>query len=82
MAIKLIIDSSSDIDSAEAEKRNIIMIPIEVSSGDATYLDGVNLSKNEFFEKLIETDTFPKTSQINKFRYEEVFKDAVAFFGK
>lgn len=77
MAIKLIIDSSSDIDAAEAEKRNIIMIPIEVSFGEQTYLDGVNLSKNEFFEKLIETDTFPKTSQINKFRFDEVFKKAV-----
>lgn len=77
MAVKLIIDSSSDIDAVEAQKRNIIMIPIEVSFGDTTYLDGVNLSKNEFFEKLIETDVFPKTSQINKFRYDEVFKKAV-----
>ncbi len=78
MAIKLIIDSSSDIDFAEAEKRNIVMIPMEISFGETTYLDGVNLSKNEFFEKLIETDTFPKTSQINKFRFEEVFNKAVA----
>ena len=77
MAIKLIIDSSSDIDEAEAKKRNIIMIPIEVSFGDKTYLDGVNLTKNEFFEKLIETDVFPKTSQINKFRYDEAFSKAV-----
>lgn len=77
MAIKLIIDSSSDIDAEEAAKRNNVMIPIEVSFGDKTYLDGVNLSKNEFFEKLIETDTFPKTSQINKYRFDEVFKKTV-----
>lgn len=76
MAIKLIVDSASDIDAAEAEKRNIIMIPMEISFGDETYYDGVNLTKNEFFDKLIETNIFPKTSQINKFRFEEAFKSA------
>ena len=77
MAIKLIVDSASDIDKAEAEKRNIIMIPMEVTIGGETYFDGVNLTKNEFFEKLIETDDFPKTSQINKYRFGEVFAAAV-----
>lgn len=78
MSIKLIVDSASDIDAVEAEKRNITMIPMEVSFGAETYYDGVNLSRNEFFEKLIETDVFPKTSQINKFRFDEAFKNAVA----
>lgn len=77
MAIKLIVDSASDIDAAEAGKRNLIMIPMEISFGDETYFDGVNLSRNEFFEKLIETDIFPKTSQINKFRFSEEFEKAV-----
>ena len=78
MAIKLIVDSASDIDKAEAEKRNLIMIPMEISFGDETYFDGVTLSRSEFFEKLIETDVFPKTSQINKFRFTEAFESAVA----
>lgn len=77
MAIKLIVDSASDIDLAEAQKRNIIMIPMEISFGDETYFDGVTLSRNEFFEKLVETDVFPKTSQINKFRFIEEFEKAV-----
>lgn len=77
MAIKLIVDSASDIDQAEAEKRNMILIPMEVSFGSETYFDGVNLSHNEFFEKLVEGDIFPKTSQINEFRFTEAFKNAV-----
>ena len=77
MAIKLIVDSASDIDSAEAKERNIILIPMEISFGNETYFDGVTLSRNEFFEKLIETDIFPKTSQINKFRFEEQFEKSV-----
>ena len=53
------------------------MIPMEISFGDETYFDGVTLSRNEFFEKLVETDVFPKTSQINKFRFIEEFEKAV-----
>ena len=78
MAIKLIIDSASDVDGEEAKERNITMIPMEISFGDETYLDGVTLSRNKFFEKLIESDIFPKTSQINEFRFAEVFERTVS----
>ena len=51
------------------------MIPMEVTFGDEEYLDGVNLSHKEFFEKLIETNIFPKTSQINEYRFNEKFEE-------
>lgn len=76
--IKLIIDSASDIDLKEAKELGIHMIPIEVMFGEESFLDGVNLNHNEFFEKLIESDEFPKTSQINSFRFEEEFEKQTA----
>lgn len=72
--IKILIDSASDIDLKEAEEKGIYLMPIEVTFGDVTYLDGVNLSHSEFFEKLVESDELPKTSQINPFRFEEEFE--------
>lgn len=72
--IKLLIDSASDIDLKEAQNMGINLLPIEVMFGEETFLDGVNLNHNEFFEKLIESDDFPKTSQINSFRFEEEFE--------
>ncbi len=78
MPIKLLVDSASDIDSAEAQARGLTMIPMEISFGSETYFDGVNLSRNEFFEKLIENDIFPKTSQINNYRFSETFEKAVS----
>ncbi|MDE5547260.1 MAG: DegV family protein [Anaeroplasmataceae bacterium] len=72
--IKILIDSASDIDLKEAEEKGIYLLPIEVSFGEETYLDGVNLNHNEFFEKLIESDELPKTSQINPYRFEEEFE--------
>lgn len=72
--IKILIDSASDIDAEEAKEKGIYMIPIEVNFNGETFYDGVNLSHNEFFCKLIESDDLPKTSQINPFRFTEEFK--------
>ncbi|MDE6655715.1 MAG: DegV family protein [Anaeroplasmataceae bacterium] len=72
--IKILIDSASDIDAKEAEEKGIYLMPIEVTFGEVTYLDGINLSHSEFFEKLVESDELPKTSQINPYRFEEEFE--------
>ncbi len=73
--IKILIDSASDIDSEEAKKIGINMIPMPIRFDDEEYLDGVNLSHRQFFEKLIESNELPQTSQINEFRFEEVFSE-------
>lgn len=72
--VKILVDSSSDFDENEAKEYGIEMLPMEVTFGDTTYLDGVNLSHKEFFEKLIESVEIPKTSQINEFRFSEAFE--------
>lgn len=69
------IDSASDIDKSEAESLGIYMIPMEVRFDEENFLDGVNLSHKQFFEKLIESSELPKTSQINEYRWEEQFKE-------
>lgn len=76
MSVKILIDSASDIDSEEAEKLGVILLSMQIKFKETEYLDGVNLSHREFFEKLIESAELPKTSQINPFRFEEEFKKA------
>lgn len=73
MAIKLLVDSSCDIEQEEANSMGIDMIPMEIMIDGEVYFDGVNLSHVEFFKKLEQSTDFPKTSQITKFRYEEKF---------
>ena len=77
MATKIIIDSASDIVKEEADELGIILIPMTIRFEDEEYLDGYNISKKEFFEKLIENSTLPKTSQINPDRFSEEFKKIV-----
>lgn len=78
MAIRILIDSAADIGKAEAEKMNVIMLPMIISFGAEDYYDGVNLSPKQFYEKLIESDTLPKTSQVTPYRFEEAFKKYTA----
>lgn len=75
MAVKLVIDSASDISRKEAEELGIHMISMPVLFGDKTYMDGVDLGGRDFFEKLIESDALPTTSQINMFQFEECFSE-------
>lgn len=75
--IKLIIDSASDISEKEAQSLGITMIPMQVRFNDEEYFDGVNLTPQDFYDKLIENSDLPKTSLINSFRFDEEFKKEV-----
>lgn len=73
--IKILVDSASDINLEEAKKLGIDLISMTITFGDTEYSDGVNLTNKEFFEKLIESDTVPKTSQINVIAFKEKFEE-------
>lgn len=77
MAVKIVIDSSSDISEKEAQELGITMIPMIVSFGEEEYFDGVNLLPDEFYEKLQASKEAPKTAQVTPFRFEEVFEKEV-----
>lgn len=70
--IKIITDSASDI--TDNSRDDLIVLPMTITFGDTEYKDGVNLTLREFFEKLVETDELPTTSQISPYEFEEVYK--------
>ncbi len=76
--IKILVDSASDVEKQEADELGIELIPMKVRFGDEEYSDGINLSHREFFEKLIESNELPQTSQINEFAWEERFEQLTA----
>ena len=78
MAVRFIIDSGSDMLPEEAQKLGMIHLPLTVRFGDEEYLDGVDISHREFYEKLIESDTLPKTSQVTPSRFAEVYENVVS----
>lgn len=77
MSIRIICDSASDITKEMAQEWDVTVLPIKTIFGEQEYLDGVTMNHEEFYEKLIETDKLPTTSQISPFDYEEAFKEIV-----
>ena len=77
MSVRIIADSASDISQEWAKDWNITVLPLKVRFGEEEFLDGVTLSNREFYERLIETDEIPKTSQITPFEYRSHFEEAV-----
>ena len=77
MSVRIITDSASDISQEWAKEWNITVLPLKVRFGEEEFLDGVTLSNREFYERLIETDEIPKTSQITPFEYSSHFEKAV-----
>ena len=77
MSVRIICDSASDITQEQAKEWGITVLPMKILWSGEEYLDGVTLKTREFFEKLIETDELPTTSQLSPFDYEQAFNEAV-----
>ena len=78
MAVKFIIDSASDILPAEAKELGMIHLPMKVMFGDTEYADAVDLTHEEFYEKLIESDVLPSTSQVPPVDFEDAYEKVVS----
>ncbi len=52
--------------------------PLSVLFGEDTYLDGIDIEKEEFYEKLATADKLPTTSQVNPVDFETIFKEYLA----
>jgi len=76
LSVRIIVDSASDISQAEAKEQGIHVIPLKTLFGTEEYLDGVTIDHKTFYNKLIESDVLPTTSQIAPFDYEEAFRAA------
>lgn len=78
MAIKILVDSASDINEKEAADLGLELLPMIVSFGEEQFYDGVDITPEEFFNRLIESDVLPTTSQINPYRFSEKLAELTA----
>ena len=75
MNVKIIIDSTADV--SEAIRKHCTVVPLTVHFGDTEYVDGVTITHNEFYEKLVESDTIPTTSQPTPDAFSQEFQKVV-----
>lgn len=77
MAVKLIIDSGCDLSAQQAEAMGMILVPMTVHFGNEEFRSGVDLSTEEFYHKLAQTQQLPTTSQPTPFDFETAFEQVV-----
>ena len=61
MNTRIIVDSTTDL--MPEVKGRVSVVPLTVHFGDEEYIDGVTIDHKSFYEKLVETDVHPTTSQ-------------------
>lgn len=73
MAIKIVTDSTSDIEPSQAAALGVDVVPLFVLWGDQSYRDYVDLSRAEFYERLKTEPVLPTTSQPTAKMFEDAF---------
>ncbi|RMC48764.1 DegV family protein [Lactobacillus sp. ESL0228] len=76
--IKILTDSSAQLTPEEIEKYHITIVPLSVTVGGKTYLDGVEITRQQFVDKMNEAEELPKTSQPSIGRLVDAINDLTA----
>ena len=74
MKTRIIVDSTSDL--LPSTKEQVQVVPLTVHFGQEEYVDGVTIDHKAFYEKLIETDVHPSTSQASPAAFEMEYEKA------
>lgn len=76
--IKIICDSLSDIPMELIEKYDIEVVPLSIMFNEKEYIDGIDLTKVEFYKMLRENDKLPKTSQVTYMAFKNIFEKYIS----
>ena len=68
----IIVDSTADLMPQIKEK--VRVVPLTVHFGEEEYIDGITINHQQFYEKLIETDVHPSTSQASPAAFADEFE--------
>ena len=78
MTVKVVTDSTSDIPAEVAQELGITVVPLYVHFGHETYQDGVDLSADEFYHRLVTEAELPKTSTPSSGMFTDIYEKLAA----
>jgi len=73
MTVKIVTDSTSDLPPQLADELGITVVPVYLRFGEMVYRDGVDISQDEFYQKLVESPVHPSTSQPTPADFTDVY---------
>jgi DegV family protein with EDD domain len=74
MTIKIVTDSTCDLPDAVITKYDLTVVPLYVNIGHRSYLNGVDLSSEEFYRQLSAGKEFPSTAAPGSKSFRQVYQ--------
>ena len=78
MSIKIVTDSNCDLPEATIAEHGINVVPLYINIGQQSYLDGIELSRQEFYERLPDYESVPTTSAPGPEAFRQVYERLAA----
>ncbi|MFC1921162.1 DegV family protein [Chloroflexota bacterium] len=75
MAVKIVTDSLSDITEDFARELGVTIVPLTVIFGHEQYLDRVTITTEQFYDRLVNGDVWPTTTQPTPAAFSEVYDE-------
>jgi DegV family protein with EDD domain len=76
--VKIVTDSGSDITPELARELDIAVVPLYLAFGEKTYRDGVDISADEFYARLVNEHVHPTTSAPSPGDFASVYRELAA----
>jgi len=73
MTVQVVTDSAADLPSEVVKELGIIVVPLNVRFGTQVYRDGIDLTAEQFYDKLIHSQTLPVTSVPSPATFAEIY---------
>lgn len=78
MSFVVLVDSSSDIPLERSQEEGIVVIPMPVSIDGNTFLEGIEITPDDFYPRFASFSELPKTSQPNPGTLKEAYEEILA----
>ncbi len=78
MTVKVVTDSTADIPVEVAQELDIAVVPLYIHFGHDVYQDGVDITADEFYQRLTTAPELPKTSAPSSGTFTEVYNKFAA----
>jgi len=75
MKVKVVTDSTADLPSQLAKELGITIVPVYLRFGDKIYRDRVDISEDEFYQRLLHDPIHPSTTQPSPQDFADVYNN-------
>ena len=70
----VVTDSGMDVSPGQLDGFDVVQVPLKIELDDKTYLSGVDIQPEEFYELLLTTDSLPITSLPSPGEFADVYR--------